>query len=80
LTPAARKPWNRSASTLVGLASSVISASAATVQWRATASSTAATVAGCINDGVPPPMKIVDTVRAPMRAAVLAISVANAAA
>jgi hypothetical protein len=66
--------------TLVGLASRVISAFAATVQWRAIASSTAATVAGCISDGVPPPMKIVDTVRAPMRAAVLASSVSNAAA
>jgi hypothetical protein len=36
------------------------------------------TVEGCINDGVPPPRKMLDTVRLGTRAAVLAISVANA--
>ena len=64
--------------TLVGLASSVTSASGAMRQCRATASSTAATVAGCISDGVPPPMKIVETVRPGTRAAVAAISAVNA--
>ena len=38
----------------------------------------AATVAGCISEGVPPPMKIVDTVRPGTRAAVAAISAVNA--
>jgi len=50
----------------------------ATCQCRPTASSTAATVAGCISDGVPPPKKIDDTVRPDVRAAVAAISAVNA--
>ena len=33
---------------------------------------------GCISDGVPPPKKMVDTVRPGARAAVAAISVSNA--
>jgi hypothetical protein len=37
-----------------------------------------ATVAGCISDGVPPPKKIVETVRSGTRAAVAAISAVNA--
>src|SRR6185312_15017910 len=76
--PAARKPRKRVASTLVGLASRVTSTSQAIAQCRATASRTAATVAGCINDGVPPPKKIVETVRPGTRAAVAAISAVNA--
>jgi hypothetical protein len=39
---------------------------------------TAATVAGRIKDGVPPPKKIVETVRPGARAAVLATSAAKA--
>jgi hypothetical protein len=38
----------------------------------------ACTDAGCISDGVPPPKKIVDTVRPGTRAAVAAISASNA--
>ena len=37
-------------------------------------------VEGCISDGVPPPKKIVDTVRSGTRAAVAAISAAKARA
>ena len=37
-----------------------------------------ATVAGCISEGVPPPKKIVETVRSGTRAAVAAISAAKA--
>jgi hypothetical protein len=40
----------------------------------------AATVAGCMSEGVPPPRKMLDTVRAEIRAAVLAISRLNARA
>src|SRR5258708_28912634 len=36
------------------------------------------TVSGCIRDGVPPPRKMLDTVRPGVRAAVEAISVSNA--
>ena len=67
MTPAARKPRKRSASTLVGLASSVTSTSGATVQCFATPSRIAATVAGCISDGVPPPKKMVVTSRPGVR-------------
>jgi hypothetical protein len=38
----------------------------------------APTVEGCINDGVPPPKKIVETVRPGAREAVVAISAAKA--
>jgi hypothetical protein len=38
----------------------------------------ALTVEGCISDGVPPPKKIVDTVRPAVRRAVDAISAAKA--
>ncbi len=76
--PAARKPRKRVASTLVGLASSVASTSAAIGQCCAMASRIAPTVAGCISDGVPPPKKIVETVRPGARAAVAAISAAKA--
>ncbi len=48
------------------------------LQCFATASRIAPTVAGCISDGVPPPKKIVDTVRPGARAAVVAISAVNA--
>ena len=68
------------ASTLVGLASSDTSASGATVQCRAMASRIAPTVAGCISDGVPPPKKMLETVRPGARAAVAAISASNARA
>ena len=47
-------------------------------QCRATASMIAPTVAGCISDGVPPPKKMVETVRRGTRAAVAAISAAKA--
>ena len=66
------------ASTLVGLASSVISTSGAIDQCRATASRIAPTVAGCISDGVPPPKKMVETMRPGTRAAVAAISAVKA--
>jgi hypothetical protein len=56
----------------------VISASAAIRQCRPIASSKAATVFGCISDGVPPPKKIVETVRPGARSAVAAISAAKA--
>jgi hypothetical protein len=39
---------------------------------------TAATVFGCIKDGVPPPKKIVETTRPDTRDAVLAISAVKA--
>jgi hypothetical protein len=78
LTPAARNPRKRVASTLVGLASSVTSTSGSIGQWRATASRIAPTVAGCISDGVPPPKKMVETVRAGSRAAVAEISAPKA--
>jgi hypothetical protein len=68
----------RVASTLVGLASSVTSASGATGQCLAMVSRSAPTVAGCISDGVPPPKKMLVTVRCGTRAAVAAISAANA--
>ena len=42
------------------------------------ASRMAPTVAGCISDGVPPPRKMLDTVRPGARAAVLAISAVKA--
>src|SRR5919198_4476651 len=80
LMPAARKLRKRVASTLVGLASRLTSTSPAIGQCRATASMTAPTVAGCISDGVPPPKKIVETVRPGRRAAVAAISAAKARA
>ena len=48
------------------------------VQCRAMASRIAPTVAGCISEGVPPPKKIVETLRPGARAAVAAISAANA--
>ena len=60
------------------MASSVTSTSGATVQCLPMASRMPPTVAGCISDGVPPPKKMLDTVRPGMRAAVAAISVANA--
>ena len=69
-----------SASTLVGLASSVTSTSGAIGQCRAIASRIAPTVAGCISEGVPPPKKMVETVRPGTRAAVAAISAAKARA
>ena len=42
------------------------------------ASRIAPTVAGCISEGVPPPKKMVETVRPGTRAAVAAISAAKA--
>jgi hypothetical protein len=60
------------------LASSVISTSGAIVQCRPIASRIAPTVPGCIKDGVPPPKKMVDTVRPGTRCAVAAISAVNA--
>jgi hypothetical protein len=60
------------------LASSVTSTSGATVQCLPIVSRIAPTVAGFISDGVPPPMKMVETVRPGTRAAVAAISAAKA--
>jgi hypothetical protein len=57
-TPAAARSANRAASTDDGLASSVISTSSAKPQWRPAASISAATVAGGMSEGVPPPKKI----------------------
>ena len=58
LTPAAARSAKRAASTELGLASSVISMSSAAGQCSRAASISAATVAGSISDGVPPPKKI----------------------
>jgi len=74
LTPAERKSRKRAASTEVGLASSVTSTSAASGHAPAIASSTAATVAACIKDGVPPPKKMLATSRPGASAAQCAIS------
>jgi len=68
-TPALRKPANLPASTEVGLASSVISMSGANGQCRAARSMTAATVSGAISDGVPPPKKMLVSLRAGVSAA-----------
>jgi hypothetical protein len=38
----------------------------------------AATVSGCINDGVPPPKKMLDTIRGPVRSRVYSSSRTNA--
>ena len=63
-TPAARKSSRRAASVEVGLASRVISASAARDHRAAARSMTAAAVSGGISDGVPPPKNMLVT-RAP---------------
>ena len=60
------------------MASSVISIPSGTVQFFATASSTAPTVSGFISDGVPPPRKMLVTSRGPVRARIVASSVAKA--
>src|SRR5438445_8928407 len=52
---------SRPASTEVGLASSVISSSAAVSHNALTRPTTAPAVAGSISEGVPPPKKIVST-------------------
>jgi len=79
LTPAWRNAANRPASTLVGLASRVISISSA--GWKALVASSisAATVSGCIRLGVPPPKKMEPSRRRPRRAASQASSRRNAA-
>lgn len=69
LTPAARNPAKRPASTEVGLASSVISSPGVSAQCRPIRSIKAETVAGSIRDGVPPPKKTDVTVRPGVRAA-----------
>ena len=51
------------------------STSGGTVQCLPMVSRIAPTVSGCISDGVPPPRKMLDTVRPGTRAAVAAISV-----
>ena len=51
---------------------------AGTVQFFATASSSAATVAGSISEGVPPPRKMLVTSRRPVRARIVASSALNA--
>src|SRR4029079_1219602 len=68
----------RVASTLVGLASSVTSTFGGTIQCLPMVSRIVPTVSGCISDGVPPPRKMLDTVRPGVCAAVDAISVWNA--
>ena len=54
------------------------STSGGTVQCLPMVSRIVPTVSGCISDGVPPPRKMLDTVRPGTRAAVEAISVWNA--
>ena len=66
MTPAARNAWNRLASTDVGLASRVISTAPLTGQCPPTAAIRSATVPGSISDGVPPPKKMLVTVRPPV--------------
>lgn len=61
VTPAARRPRSLASSTVPGLASSVTSAAASTVQRARTAASRPAMVSGANSDGVPPPKKIVRT-------------------
>ena len=68
------------ATTSSGRVAHVTSTSGATVQCFAIASSTVATVAGSISEGVPPPKKIEETVRPGVRAASKASSVASARA
>ena len=70
LAPASRKDFNRSASTLVGLASMVISISGmqSKISWAAVI--ILPMVSGAIKEGVPPPKKIVETVRPFVRAAI----------
>ncbi len=63
LTPATVRSAKRAASTELGLASSVISTSADGLQWPQAASISAATIAGSISDGVPPPKKTEVSVR-----------------
>jgi hypothetical protein len=53
---------------------------AGTVQFAATASSTAPTVSGFISEGVPPPRKIDVTSRGPVRSRIDFSSVAKASA
>ena len=48
------------------------------LQCRAMAPRIAATEDGCISDGVPPPKKMLDTLRPGTRAAVAAISASTA--
>src|SRR5438445_167389 len=61
LTPVSVNAAKRPASTEVGLASSVISSSAAVSHNALTRPTTAPAVAGSISEGVPPPKKIVST-------------------
>src|SRR6266851_6737442 len=68
LTPAARIPLNFAASTVPGLASSVISASESIPQRPSAASRIAPIDLGSNNDGVPPPKKIV-LMRSPLNGA-----------
>ena len=63
LTPAARKAAKRPASTEVGLASRLISASSARSQRWAMRAMTAATVSGAMSEGVPPPKNTLVTRR-----------------
>jgi hypothetical protein len=68
-TPASRKAAKRPASALVGLASSVISASGSRRNSRPAAAMSAATLSGAIRLGVPPPKKMEVTRLGPSRAA-----------
>tara|TARA_B110000908_G_scaffold70971_1_gene85613 strand:+ start:15398 stop:15625 length:228 start_codon:yes stop_codon:yes gene_type:complete len=65
LTPALEKSSNFPASTLVGLASRVISISLSMEKRLDNLLITVSTVVADINDGVPPPKKILLTERAP---------------
>ena len=78
-TPAARNAANRPASTLVGLASSVISMSGSGSNAALASAIRAATVSGSIRLGVPPPKKIEPSCRRPSRAASQASSARSAA-
>ena len=67
IDPAWASAAKRPASTEVGLASSVISISGTVSHNVFTAAIRAATVAGSISDGVPPPKKMVSTRRSGLR-------------
>ena len=72
------KRAKRSASTEVGLASSVISRSGAGAKQALARSITAATVGGAISEGVPPPKKIERSTRGPISSAWRSISATSA--
>src|SRR3954453_10454719 len=78
LTPAQERSAKRADSTDEGLASRVISTSGGNPQCRSAASINAATVAGGISEGVPPPKKSEVRRRPGVAAASYARSASNA--